>query len=429
MADEIKPQFDPKNAPGFGNGIDPESAHIANTADQLANAQIPPSGLNPAQSLPPDQKSGGGFIKAFNRLIQPKSNNIQNSVARNRDTVITNRAGNLANTAKTGVKEEAKKTTEKVARKAVSEVAKTATKQAIAWTGRAIAAATSEVWLPVLIIVLIVVGGIVAIAAAVAIGQNSGSSPYQASANQTQQMTLANAGNLIARRNLDADSRAQLSTLLDTAKLTAQNNPPKGRPKPDEEAIKLIDDIKAKLQTYTSNDSTVDQKSIDSISANALKLSSLGYDETAAGPAGLRIAEKARYFITDAKGISEFASCSIEDKTACNAFVIRVMHTTGVDMGYEGLAIEQYNYTKNRTDCYDTFTFSSQSQLAQGDIVFRPRHSGGKSSGPGHVGIYIGQGNIAAASLGGHLPKITPLSQNRDMDSAARMKVDVCPKK
>ena len=72
MADEIKPQFDPKNTPDLTNsGIDPESAHIANTADQLANSQVPQSGLNLAPSLPPDQKSGGGFIKAFNRLIQP----------------------------------------------------------------------------------------------------------------------------------------------------------------------------------------------------------------------------------------------------------------------------------------------------------------------------------------------------------------------
>ncbi len=444
MSNEQPPQIDPRSSQEIPEvdldtplvDVDvqnDESQHLADTADAIRQSQVKPTGIQKAPSLPADQPPSptptptrtNRFFDSFNKFIQPNSTARLNT-SRAKDTSVINKATEAAsNTAKT-VENKAKTAVKTEAKQVVGAAVKTGAKTAASWIGKTVMAATSEAWLPILIIVLIIVGGGIAIAAAVAIGQNAGSSTHQASAAETQSLTLANAGNLIARRALDSNNKTELASLLTAVKQLATNNPPKGRPKPDTEAIALIDDIASKLATYSSTDTTVDQKSIDSISNNVLKLASLGYDEAVASVIGLKIALKARYFITDPAGIQEFNTCDQSDKTACNAFVIKVMRKTGVDMGYSGSAISQYQYTKSRPECYETFTATSPTQFAQGDIVFRTR----LMSGHGHVGIYVGGGNFAVASLGSYTPQIKSLKyMDRDMNQVARLKVDVCPAK
>ena len=373
------PEVDFDGAKTDIDSVNDETQHLPDMVDAIQQSQVKPSGIQKSPSLPSDQPAvptpptrTNRFFDSFNKFIQP-NNTARLNASRAKDTSIINKSTkNAGNAAKT-VENKVKTAVKNEARQLVGNAVKTGAKTAASWVSKTVLAATSEVWLPILIIVLIIVGGGIAIAAAVAIGQNAGSSTHQTSAAETQSLTLANAGNLIARRSLDNNDKTELSALLTTVKQLATNNPPKGRPKPDTEAIALIDDIASKLATYSSADTNVDKKSIDSISNNVLKLASLGYDEAVASAIGLKIATKARYFITDPAGIQEFNTCDQSDKTACNAFVIKVMRKTGIDMGYSGSAIDQYKYTKSRPECYETFTATAPTQFAQGDIVFRTR--------------------------------------------------------
>ncbi len=189
-----------------------------------------------------------------------------------------NPSQSAANTATKAVEGAAKTEAKAVEKKVAGQVAK----KALLWAGRGIAAATSEIWGPILVVVLIIFFLIASAgAAAVSIGVSQsgiwGSTLAQQSPQKTQIETLANAGDIISRRSLDTTNIQQINTLLDKLKTQAQNNPPKGQPKPDTDAVSIIDSIKAKLAIYTSNDSKVDQKTVDELGQLITKLSAKGY--------------------------------------------------------------------------------------------------------------------------------------------------------
>ncbi len=174
--------------------------------------------------------------------------------------------------AKEKIKEEAKSAVKKEAKAVAKNVAKKAGARIAAAGARAVALATSEIWGPIVLVLLAIVGVIIIIAIIVAIAQSGqfGSSFHQDSDKNTQMTALANAGDVFARRELDAADIPLILKALDTIEQKAKN-------KNDIPALDIIKELRTKLQTYTSGDSKVDRQNLIDAQKLILKLSSLGY--------------------------------------------------------------------------------------------------------------------------------------------------------
>lgn len=223
---------------------------------------------SPADTVQTPPSQAGGFRNGVGNAI----NSLMGRQRQEDETV--------KDKAKNNVKEEAKD----VAKKEVQQVAKTAVRRAAtqvaAWGARAIAAATSEVWLPIVLILLAIGAVIVIIAIVVSIAQSGklGSSFHIDASANTQLTALANAGDVFARRTLDASDIPAVSKALDSAR-------PKAQTKNDTESVSAIDALKARLATFSSSDSKVDQQVLIDAATLLKTLSSKGYGTAAYIPA------------------------------------------------------------------------------------------------------------------------------------------------
>lgn len=197
----------------------------------------------------------GRLSSGFNRL-SGAPRNVEQAKEKVKD--------DLKNEAKSAVKKEAKAVAKNVAKKAATRLA--------AAGARAIAVATSEIWGPIVLVLLAIVGIIVIIAVIVSIAQSGqfGSSFHQDSDKNTQMIALANAGDVFARRELDATDIPAILKALDAIEQKAKN-------KNDTPALDIIKELRTKLQTYTSGDNKVDRQNLTDAQKLILKLSSLGY--------------------------------------------------------------------------------------------------------------------------------------------------------
>ncbi|MFA6082474.1 MAG: hypothetical protein WC773_03635 [Patescibacteria group bacterium] len=330
----------------------------------------------------------------------------------------------------------------KVAGKAATEATKVVA-QGVKLVGQGVARGAMALFAnPVSAIIFLVILIIIAIAIAIAVSINGGSSPKQASASSEKTITLMNAGDIISRRQLDAASKQIILDVIKSAQSAATNNPPTGRPKPDQAALDKLTDLSTRLATYSSNDTDVDKKSLIAMMDDINQLNIWGYGGVPASEIGQKIAKLARYYASDPEGIKKYATCDVSDKTACNSFAIRVMHETDADDNLTGVAYDQYLYVKQQTACYEVIKvdFSKSgsdfySQFAQGDLLYRSgkspirydSHGKKVGGGYGHVGFYIGNGQIAAASIGSHNPTVSK-SYSKILDTIARLKVASCKK-
>ncbi len=284
--------------------------------------------------------------------------------------------------------------------------------------GGVVAAATSEIWGPILITIVIVLAiAVVLIVIFIALGQSGklGSTPFKSAAAYASETLLANSGDSIARRALDAKDIPTFTAQMEKIRIAANAKKPA-----DTDAIKLVDEVEGKLKTYGSTLGKVDDQTLNDAKNILNQLQAKGYDGVSASELGQKIAADAISYTTP-DGQQKYQSCSVGDKSACNEFAIKVMHETGADPKFSGLAYDQYLYTKGKTACYDAFVVTSASQLAVGDLLFR---SSQDANGHGHVAFYVGGGQIASASLGGHIPKIGRWYPG--LNAAARLKNGPC---
>ncbi len=402
-ADEIEaPSVDSLQS----NVDSPSSTNQATSLNAPAKRFRAPTTDRPTETASSAPVGGwrGRLSSGFNRLSGvPKS--VDQAKEKAKDKVKDEAKSAVKNTVKSGVKNVAKKVAASVAKKVAVSVA----------------AATSEIWGPVLLVLMAIVGVIVIIAVIVGIAQTGtfGSSFHQDSDKNTQLIALANAGDVFARRQLDAGNITAFRSAMDGVEKEAKAKTPI-----DSDAIKIIEAIRTKLATYSSSDSKVDVKTLQEIHDLLDQLSAKGYGGVAASEIAIKIKALAYYYAGTTEGKQKYPKdCPFNDPTACNGFVIKVMHETGADLSYKGSALEQVAYVRRRTDCYDVQNVESTSQLAQGDIVLRPTAGRG---GHGHVAIYIGNGQTAEASIGrnAHNPDIRPW--DKVLSVAARLKGGVC---
>lgn len=407
-----------------------ETEALADVAPDPA-AEVPVDGLNAGPASPNQMPKR--FRAPTNRSVTDSAPNVPEGGWRGRLSSGFNRLSgaprnveqakekvkdDLKNEAKSAVKKEAKAVAKNVAKKAATRLA--------AAGARAIAVATSEIWGPILLVLLAIVGIIVIIAVIVSIAQSGqfGSSFHQDSDKNTQMIALANAGDVFARRDLDATDIPAILTAMDDVEKQASAKSPK-----DQAAIDIATVVRTKIKTYSSSDSKVDQQTMKEVGEQLLKLSAMGYGDAPASEAGKKIAALARYYAGDPKGIQKYSNtCPAGAITYCNGFAIRVMHETGLDDSYStGRAMDQLTYVRTNSKCYEVFDISTANRPAQGDLLFRPNPN---KNGFGHVAIYLGNGLTASASIktersAGHPPQIG--KRYSILSVAARLKGTGCP--
>lgn len=303
----------------------------------------------------------------------------------------------------------------KLAKKASRLALKQAGKAVAAEGATAAAAATAPIWGPIVAVILGIGLAILIIAMFVGVGDSGQfGSRFHRDSDQNQELTaLAYAGDVLARRELDAKDIPKVLTALTKVEQKAKE-------KNDTDSIHAIATIRSKLSTYSSTDGKVDKSTLRDVQSLLLQLANKGYGGVGPSALGIKIAEIAHFYAGTTEGLQKYLQCPIEDKTACNSFAIKVVHEAGADPNYSGRAFDQYEYTKAHPECYETFTVTNTLTLAPGDILFRPF----KKRGYGHVAIYIGNGKIASASIGGHTPRIG--KWYGEMSAVARVKGDGC---
>lgn len=322
-------------------------------------------------------------------------------------------------------KDQAKQELKAGAKQAEKAVAKTAVKGA----ARAAAVETAPAWIPVVTVILVILAAVIGIGMFVVLigvgndGRLTGSTFKQDASQNNIDKLLANGGDVYSRRKLDASDLPNIIKAMDAVTTQAKAKKP-----PDDEAVTIAAATKTLASSYSSSGSKVDQSALDTMRSNLDKLAGKGYGGVSASEIAKKIADLAFYYAGTISGQQKYQQCSLDDKTACNSFSIKIMHESGADPNFSGSAYEQYLYTKKNAGCYTTFAVTSTSVLAPGDLLFRDSKN---VNGYGHVAIYLGNGRIASASITttrsiGHPPQIGhwyPV-----LNAAARLKGGTCAK-